>query len=768
MAIDELARLGTASAPLPAPPREAPARGRTLGVSLAALLLTFAAILPLTRAISPTWLNLAIVCMAAVWLAGAVLRALRTPTALVPLGQLIVWVGATTGCHTLLALVGPLPGPYAWGVVVPTRRLLDALPALVGDSTTEIVESAAPFPPGPPLAFLLIAAAGLLAWAVDVLAVTLRVPLAAVVLALAAWVTPPAVTGLDGHLPTILVFVAAALLLLALDRRRRAPEEFRALPVTAVAAFAVVGALVVAPALPEPSPTLRGPGPPTRIDATLSLGDDLRRTGDAEVLRYTVAAGEAPYLRVATLSSFDGGRWHPDYGRFVPVEEQYPPEAEPPAPPREDIATTEITVRVQITNLEGDYLPVPAPLTALAGVGDDWDVVLENLTVVGGDVSQESYTATAAVPRPTREQARAATATIISPSDEGIESTTVALPGSAELGAIRETAEEVTAGETTDYDRLVALQGWFRGGAFEYSLDAPVEDGFDGTSFEAMARFLEERSGYCVHYASTFAVMARTLGMPSRVVIGYLPGTLAGDDGAGESVYSVRASQLHAWPEVYFSGIGWVPFEPTPSLGIATAFLPAALTPEGGDPDAPRPEVSAAPSTAPTPGASRPAEDIGGGTSGAGEDGASGWLITLAITAAVVLLLAAPGVVRQSIRRSRLRRAARGDAAAAWRELRATLIDAGVDTPPHESPRVLAARVGADHDVPPDALDPLVAAIEARSYGPGGEAGAGDLAGPLRRIRVALTPRLGRRAAVLLAPRSLLVLPRFGASDGDG
>ncbi|QBR73484.1 transglutaminase TgpA family protein [Microbacterium sediminis] len=763
MAIDELTRVIAAAPSRPvssAPPR----RDRTLGVSLAALLLTFAAVLPLTRAITPTWLSLSILAMAIVWLAGAALRGLRAHAAAVPVAQLVVWVMAVTGCHSALAALGQLPGPYAFAGVLPTPRLLEALPPIAAAATTAIVENAAPLLPDASLTLVLVAAAGLLALLVDVLAVALRLPLVAVVVALAVWVVPPAVIGDDGHLASILLFTGAALLLLALDRRRRAPEEFRPVPAAAVAALAVVGALVVAPALPAPTATLRGPGPPTRIDATLSLGDDLRRNGDTEVMRYTVGEGEAPYLRVATLSSFDGDRWQPDDGPFVPADE-FPPE--PIAPPA-GMTTAEVSVRVQIANLEGEYLPVPSPLTGLSGVGDGWNVLGENLTVIGGDVAGESYTATATIPRPTREQARAATATIPSPTAEGLQSTTMVLPDSPEVSPIRDLAEEVTGDEGNDYDRLIALQSWFRGGDFAYSLEAPVEDGFDGTSFEAISRFLEVRSGYCVHYASTFAVMARTLGMPSRVVIGYLPGTNTGDDLDDQSVYSVMASQLHAWPEVYFRGIGWVPFEPTPGLGVATEFLPDALTPGGADPDAPRPEITTTPSAGPTSGASRPPEDVGGGTGGGSGSDAGGWLLAAAIAAGVAVLLAVPWLVRQSIRSARLRRAAGGDARAAWRELRAMLVDAGIDTPPHESPRALAARVSTAHGVAPPLLAPLVSAIEDESYGPGGGAPRGDLATALREVRLALTPGRGRRAWQRAAPRALLALPRFGGPDGDG
>ena len=71
-----------------------------------------------------------------------------------------------------------------------------------------------------------------------------------------------------------------------------------------------------------------------------------------------------------------------------------------------------------------------------------------------------------------------------------------------------------------------------------------------------------QRKGYCEQFAGTFAAFARSLGLPARVAVGFTQGTL-GPDG----LYHVEGKHAHAWPEVYFSGIGWVPFEPTPTRG---------------------------------------------------------------------------------------------------------------------------------------------------------------------------------------------------------
>lgn len=102
-----------------------------------------------------------------------------------------------------------------------------------------------------------------------------------------------------------------------------------------------------------------------------------------------------------------------------------------------------------------------------------------------------------------------------------------------------------------------ALESWFRSGDFTYDESAPYSPGTNNP-FSVMEAFLETRSGFCVHFASTFAVMARSVGIPTRVAVGYVSGSEPG------SQTSVRNNELHAWPEIYQDGLGWVAFEPTP------------------------------------------------------------------------------------------------------------------------------------------------------------------------------------------------------------
>ena len=76
-----------------------------------------------------------------------------------------------------------------------------------------------------------------------------------------------------------------------------------------------------------------------------------------------------------------------------------------------------------------------------------------------------------------------------------------------------------------------------------------------GAPLDPLSNFLETKQGYCTQYATAMVMSARSLGIPARVAIGFLPGTKRGNE------YEVRAADAHAWPELYFPGLGWTRFE---------------------------------------------------------------------------------------------------------------------------------------------------------------------------------------------------------------
>jgi transglutaminase-like putative cysteine protease len=124
---------------------------------------------------------------------------------------------------------------------------------------------------------------------------------------------------------------------------------------------------------------------------------------------------------------------------------------------------------------------------------------------------------------------------------------------------VRTLALRWTADADTPYQKILALQDRLRSGRFVYSLDVePVDDS------DALLHFLtESRRGFCQQFATAMAIMTRELGYPARIAVGFREGTLQ-DDGT----YLVQSNDAHAWVEVFFEGYGWLPFEPTPGLGI--------------------------------------------------------------------------------------------------------------------------------------------------------------------------------------------------------
>ncbi|QIG39933.1 transglutaminase domain-containing protein [Microbacterium sp. 4R-513] len=489
---------------------------------------------------------------------------------------------------------------------------------------------------------------------------------------------------------------------------------------------------------------------------TLQLGDDLRRPRETVSLLVHSDMSSAPYLRAATLSEFNGSIWEPDRSRSLPLGSEFALNEVSVAP---DVRVAEYTTTVEVKDLVSPWLPVTFPAVSVKGLQGDWEAVPYNRTVVSRTTSTagQVYDIVSHQPKPTLEQMRAANS-----GGPQIRDETTALPEDLPT-IIRDTAQQVTANAENDYDALADLQRWFRSGEFRYSLDAPVEEGFDGSGAEAVAKFLEVKAGYCVHFASAFALMARTLGMPSRIVVGYLPGNATDDSVDGETIYEVASSQLHSWPEVYFDGIGWVPFEPTTGLGVPTTFAPAATLP--GTADNPQNSQSE-PSASATP--NLPESERNNGDTGSSDAGASSTAVnplpSLGIVLVILMLLAIPSLVRAAQTRSLLRSAEQGDAVAAWLIVMDAAIDLGIPVPASESPRSLGRRLIDEHGAPLAETTQLVRAIERASYAQGGKhrlwetTPMSDAAAAVRTALFASATQ-GRRVVAIVAPKSLVIRP---------
>jgi hypothetical protein len=121
---------------------------------------------------------------------------------------------------------------------------------------------------------------------------------------------------------------------------------------------------------------------------------------------------------------------------------------------------------------------------------------------------------------------------------------------------VSELARTLTASAANNYDRAAAIQAYLRNN-FQYTLDPPAIEPED-----PVGSFLfRSKSGYCEYFAAAMAVMLRTVNVPSRLANGFQTGTYnrIGKD------FVVRARDAHSWVEVYFTGYGWIPFDPTPA-----------------------------------------------------------------------------------------------------------------------------------------------------------------------------------------------------------
>lgn len=734
-------------------------RGADLLLTAGVFAALIAALLPLMRVVRPTgWLLGTLVLVAAVLATGYVARRLRLPAVAVSLIEVVVWVAFVTVVFLR---------DSAFLFVIPTVETFRDIPDILGAAGEEIALGVAPLTSSAPLSMLIVGATGLLAVVIDHVVLTARMPLLAGVGLIAVSLIPAIAVPAEIDVVAFVLLAAAILFLIRTDTRMReepgSAEATRATGVSATAvgigAIGVVVALVATPLLPQPviRPGTDNLGPGPGIDATLQLGDDLRRPREVEVLQMRSDAPTPPYLRATTLTEFTGAVWEPDSGRSYPLDSA---EALTALPLDAEIDVAEYSTTVEIRNLNSTWLPVSYPATSIEGLDGVWGAFPYNRTVEArqGGTQGQDYEVISRVPRPTLEQIRARSA-----GGEGVRADTLGLP--VDLPPIvGELAAEVTAGAASDYDALLALQSWFRGADFRYSLEAPVEEGFDGSGAEAVARFLEVREGYCVHYASAFALMARTLGMPSRIVVGYLPGTSTGDAVDFQTVYSVMSGQLHAWPEIYFEGVGWISFEPTNGLGQPTRFSPEASAPgetaDGAD-DAPAPSTPAEVPDAVDPDTGEPLTPDAGT---AAPDDTVDAVPAVTAVLAVLVVLAIPLLVRELRRRQQLSAARAGDAAAAWAVVQDTAIDLGIPSPVSESPRALGARLIAEAGAPADAMGVLIRAIERASYAPGGRHGFGQgeamatAAGEVRAGLLAAAPPR-RRLLALVVPRSLIIRP---------
>ncbi len=472
-----------------------------------------------------------------------------------------------------------------------------------------------------------------------------------------------------------------------------------------------------------------GSGDEIRIDNPVTdLVRDLKRGEDVPLVEVTTTDPDPSYLRILTLTRFTDASWSPG-NRDVPSDNLADGQLAPPQGVAPDVGRQEFPYDVTVLpSFDSRWLPTQPPISRIDATGD-WRYDERTYDFLAGEdglsTSGMRYTMTAVDLDLTADRLARA----------GIAKGTVSdlftdLPD--DLPAmVEDLAEDVTRTAATPYEKAVALQDFFReDGGFKYSLDRA-----EGSGSDALVDFLSEqpggRIGYCEQFASAMAVMARMVGIPARIGVGFLS-----PDSTGPNTYEYSAHDMHAWPELYIDGGGWVRFEPTPSARVAD--VPDYTEPQSAADDDPSESAGPTPTESATAPSARPRETLdeaAGADSGNGADSGFPWLRTVGATITVLLLLAGlllPGTLR---RRRRTERLATGATEPIWAELHDTAVDLAITWPRARSPRAtrdglvehLGAPVGSTTDERPahgpeiapeavDALDRIVLALELERY----------------------------------------------------
>jgi transglutaminase-like putative cysteine protease len=206
--------------------------------------------------------------------------------------------------------------------------------------------------------------------------------------------------------------------------------------------------------------------------------------------------------------------------------------------------TPDILTDVLLTT--GSFISTNKPVQVQVSSGDIIGVISSHVFSAG-----ESYSVTAAVaPASSKQLGNAGERYPPSVLDSYLQ-----LPSDFPED-IRELSENITANATTPYEKVLKIKAYLAKIPYKTEVKAPPE-GTDGVEYFLFT----QKAGFCVHFASAMAVMLRSVGVPTRLAIGYLPG----DPGSEKGEYILRDKYYHAWTQVYFPGYGWIDIEATPS-----------------------------------------------------------------------------------------------------------------------------------------------------------------------------------------------------------
>jgi transglutaminase-like putative cysteine protease len=563
-----------------------------LRLTLATAVVTAVATFGLVRLVSSgPWIWLSLVLILVITVVGHLCRSTSLPRPLIIAAQVVAAALAITALRAHAAAVaGFLPGPGA----------LHLLSAQFSAGRTDIVRESAPAHDTLGITTIMLTISAAFAVLIDAIAVTYRravltgIPLLTVYLI-------PATRETGGLSWLAFITIAAGYLgLVSADGRDRLGRWGRTVehsgairtaqganpfdsPHSAMARRIITLAIAAALVVPWFIPTLPHVfigdggsgrsvgGGPVSLSQTVDLRNSLSTSTAVPLLSYTTSSANprGDYLRMSVLDSFDGTSWTigaepvSDVATFAapPIFGLTDPGIAKPA------VTTSVTV---VGNFTFNTVPTPYAPRSVSGLPNllyDPDTLVINTGQTVGESRQgQKYTVSSVDVTPTYAQATAAPPVV----DNAGLAQFLQLP--SDLPAeVRSIAQQVTAGASTPFLKALALQNYFLTN-FNYSLSVPAGDGNS-----AILAFLKNKVGFCQQFAGTMAAMARALGIPAVVAVGFTSGTKQPDGS-----YIVTTHDAHAWPMLYFQGLGWLRFEPTPSIASSgRGEQPAWTEPNG-------------------------------------------------------------------------------------------------------------------------------------------------------------------------------------------
>jgi len=659
-------------------------------------------------------------------------RRLRIPAAvglLISVSGLFWFLAARFHAHTLW---GPFPTPESMGAIVHSVRV----------GVDQTIQYAVPAPASRELLAFVAAGVWMSAWLADAALLWVGNPLLCIAASVPLFATPSTLLPSQRRwLDTGLYLAAAAWVLFGEERARakrwRTSEArlgWRPAPAVRVALVGLLVVIVMTPFLPgygaPPLLRTKGPGDRVAFNPFVAIRATLQKKPEATL--FSVVTPRPMYMRLTTLDHYDGAVWAQGNARTaVPIGPV------PIAPDTPGLNSRLIRQDVQIQALAGPWLPAAYDPVAVGNVGDV-KIERESRALVvpklGGLDTGARYQVISSV-------AAISAQDLDKPFtyDEGALSDYLQLPRVP--GVIRSLAERITADKPTPYQKALALQDYLR--TFTYNENVALHH-----SYKNLVDFLTKvKEGYCEQFAASMAVMARVVGIPARVAIGFGIGDQVGNK------FLITTKEAHAWVEIYFPGSGWVAFEPTPRAGVAQ--VPPYATPGALNPSiAPsvEPTLSATPSSSPNDATRDPAHATVGNDTGP-QQGRPAWVFVAvigAIAAGTVVLVLLLAIVVPRLMRRRAR-GVRSAAALRYVEFLIWCEGAGLGRHQAETPSEHAARLREESDDAAEPLDRLVALVEDALWAAEQDVDAAEIARATRDARDALKATLSRKSKLLAA-----------------